>query len=727
VDSNQISLSISLENLRADLLAVQIALRDLPAEACPEGYVMLDVLALPSCLRAGHLSLEFFQDLGLSVLGSRHVKLPPRHKDSATTLTNTTCDHVSIKVAGLKSSLDTALEKLEKYGEQIPGQLLFLESIIIADPLASLPSALLVGQNSYEIVLQLMPGVDPLFPYSQFVSFASKLGFHVFEEHRSLSCSIIFAPVRGPGQMLPKLAKFTFLRQVGEIPKLRCFRPLEPPKNAPKTSLGVRSSQATTEAKSQTLLGQTASFDSEPNPKGDPAPSSPQADHPITLPSTATPPPDLNVVILDGGLPANHPIGPWVKDYLLSDSKKKDFPGGPEHGLAVASAFLFGPLPASGTLPSPDSLVTIFRLLDASSEGDDDFIIFKLLNAIKVVLETGKWTFVNLSLGPNLPISDGKIHAWTSTLDELANQFDLFLTVAAGNNGNWDAHSDPAARIQVPADAINVVSVGATNSQKPDWRRASYSALGPGRIPAIVKPDLLIFGGDNSQPFMVLDPDLKSLETNEEGTSFAAPYLLRRAVALRAAIGSGLSVLAIKALLVHQADRAGHDVQEVGWGRVPEVKSVLTGAPGERRLVFQGQLPPGHRLIARLPEIDPSLTGKVTVRATFCFNSKVSIHDPFSYSLTALEAVFLPNLAQSPGQDEPLGTIAPFFDLDGGEIDLAAEPQKVIKANVRSNEMSFERAKLIDPGFMIRQVNQAERRADPVKYCLVVSLLMATN
>ncbi|WP_139157512.1 hypothetical protein, partial [Enterobacter hormaechei] len=69
----------------------------------------------------------------------------------------------------------------------------------------------------------------------------------------------------------------------------------------------------------------------------------------------------------------------------------------------------------------------------------------------------------NLSLGPNLPIEDSEVHAWTSVIDDLLSDGETLMTIAVGNNGEMDKESGNA-RIQVPADSVNGLSIGAANS-----------------------------------------------------------------------------------------------------------------------------------------------------------------------------------------------------------------------------------------------------------------------
>ena len=97
----------------------------------------------------------------------------------------------------------------------------------------------------------------------------------------------------------------------------------------------------------------------------------------------------------------------------------------------------------------------------------------------------------------------------------------------------------------------------------------------------------MAFGGNPAAKyFHVLAPNVKPVLTPQLGTSFAAPYLLRSAVGVRAILGGDLTPLAIKALLVHAADPGEHDPVEVGWGKIPEdTLDIITCPDGVARVV----------------------------------------------------------------------------------------------------------------------------------------------
>ena len=74
-----------------------------------------------------------------------------------------------------------------------------------------------------------------------------------------------------------------------------------------------------------------------------------------------------------------------------------------------------------------------------------------------------------------------------------------------------------------PATKIPPITSPLLASPESPWQRCTYSSVGPGRSPGLVKPDFVEFGGCLQRPFIALsDGTVISLEATE-GTSFSAP------------------------------------------------------------------------------------------------------------------------------------------------------------------------------------------------------------
>jgi hypothetical protein len=214
----------------------------------------------------------------------------------------------------------------------------------------------------------------------------------------------------------------------------------------------------------------------------------------------------IRVAIFDGGLPAGSNLQPWVRS-LDAPGVGRPVPKLMEHGQAVTSAALFGQLTPSETPPLPYVKIDHYRVLDKKS-GTDPLDLVEVLNRIRNVLETSRrYQFINLSIGPQLPIEDDDVHSWTAVLDEYLSNGETLATIAVGNGGQLDALAS-LNRIQVPSDCVNGVSVGSCDRFLGRWQRASYSSVGPGRSPGLMKPDVVAFGGSQAEPYLTVNTAL---------------------------------------------------------------------------------------------------------------------------------------------------------------------------------------------------------------------------
>jgi hypothetical protein len=673
------------QHLLERFAAVAAWSRRLPEGAAPNDYLVIKVVLHPDRLARAHAPRHFLSYLKFSVLGSHQIQTCPKKglgpagetvdTSPADGLRSTIC----LFVAGRKENFALAAQKFRDIRPDSPAsrQMTWLETV---SPLYAAGHIKTSGQtetDSFEATLHLLPEAEGDFPGPEFCDYAEKAGFTVHREHCLKTGGLMFVPLHGPRAKLLHLAQFVFIREIKEAGRLRGLTPPE-----------------------EAASGRDAAF-GPVLPEMGPASTGPK------------------VALLDAGLPPEHLIGPWLNKYVKSDPDQPDMEGGPEHGLAVASSFLFGPLPEQGCAARPLAPISFYRVLDAASASEDGLAMFHTLANIQKALAEGPYDFVNLSLGPDLPARDDTVHAWTAILDELAGAGKIFFTLAVGNNGGRDRASG-AARIEVPSDCVNAVGVGATDSRNPEWNRADYSAVGPGRSPDLVKPDLMAFGGRPGEYFRTLAPGSKLAVANEMGTSFASPYLLRSAVAL-SIMGSELSLLSIKCLLIHYADQGGHGLTEVGWGRAPVLDDLEAKPRGNAPLIFQGQLASGNFLRADLPTpADGSAI--IKLKATFCYAPPVAAHDALAYTQAALDISFVPNMKAPPG-DDGRPPSRPFFDLDGGGFSEGQDANAILWANVKSNKNEIPAAVLSAPCFDIRYVDRSVgETAKPVEYSLVVTM-----
>ncbi len=398
------------------------------------------------------------------------------------------------------------------------------------------------------------------------------------------------------------------------------------------------------------------------------------------------------------------------------------------HGTAVTSALLFGPLQDGANVERPYAKVDHYRVLDADTMKDDQQELYTVLDRIQDIIESRpKYDFVNLSLGPDLPIEDNDVHAWTAVLNQLFSDGLTLPAIAVGNSGELD-WSSGNARIQTPADCVNALSIGGCDRIGADWKRAPYSSIGPGRSPGIMKPDGLAFGGSSREPYWVLNAEKPGVAMPITGTSFAAPTVLRTAVGVKAHFGKLLTPLATKALLLHRADDGGHDKAEVGWGRIPhDLSEIVLTDEHAAHIVYQGELRPASWVRMQIPIPTDPMTGMVEVTATFCFATPTDPQDPLNYTRSGLEVRFRPHdrKRKDPKQLHPDSSY--FFqakDVLVEEADLRADAHKweTTLHKSRSVRALSLRNPVFDVHYNARIGGRNAASADKIPYALVITI-----
>lgn len=661
---------------------VAASLDSLPDKACPGELGVARFALNPSYIARSFFPVAMLRSVGLESVGSRAVKLTPdawskkgEPRESTTT---------ELFVVGQRQAfrqLKDWADRLED-GSNEAKDLSHIERVSAFEAKDRIVSLGKTKDRFFEVGIHLLPNDNNQFVQRAFAKYAAEVGVTAHVDLAFIAGNLWFLPVEGKHESIKRLAEFSFVRVVRPMPKLRGMRPVQ-------RSVGVTV---------------TCSL-----PTDQPLSSEPK------------------VAILDGGLPKRHSIEQWLGTYRVLDDSAADDPGGLEHGLAVTSAFLFGPIAPNGTAARPYSYVDHLRVLDRETDSEDPLELYRTLGFVEEVLLSRQYQFINLSLGPDLPIDDTDVHAWTSVIDDLLSDGDTLMTVAVGNNGEMD-RTVGNARVQVPSDCVNALSVGAANDVDAAWGRASYSAIGPGRSPGVVKPDLMAFGGDagSSKYFHVLAEGTKPTLVPQLGTSFASPYLLRNAVGVRAILGADLSPLAIKALLVHGADSGAHDKIEVGWGKVPEdLMDVITCPAGVARVVYQGELKPGKYLRAALPLPANGLQGNIRLKATFCYASPTDPQDAIAYTRAGLEVVFRPSdkkVKEGKANAETKG----FFDMKKYATEEERRSDMGKWETVLHGNKSMRGSSLDNPVFDIhynaREAGGPTTNAEKIRYALIITV-----
>jgi len=657
---------------------------ELPEEACPGGQAVAVLTLHPSYIAKSYFPDELLRTVGLRHIGSRRKSIRPekwgkkRHKEEAIT--------TELFVSGPREYFSVWAESLMEWTEKSrgAGDLIELEDIYFLpgkDKIRPIVSE--AEQPLFEMVLHASGLQESQFIIAGFAKYLKRLGVKADLEKRIHVDGLCFLPIRTTQEKASQLAEFSFLRVAREMPKLRVV----------EKTLDVDSTSA-----NLPLLGLSDGSVLDPN---------------------------VRVAIFDGGLPANSVLAPWatakepkgigkaVSDYLA-------------HGQHVTSALLFGHI-VDGAINKPPCYIDHWRVLDERSGVNDiEMQLFDVIQRIDSILSTNQYDFINLSLGPDMPIEDDEIHVWTAVLDSHLANGNTLATIAVGNNGNADPESG-LARVQPPSDCVNAMSVGSCDASTGKWKRAPYSAIGPGRNPGVIKPDAVCFGGVADKPFGVLN-EYGVLE-GTTGTSFSSPSALRLGVSMRAILGTPISSLAAKALLIHHCEQAKHDHGEVGWGRIRDtVEDLITCDDNTAHIVYQGELEPSKYLRASIPVPAGALNGKITLKATFCFATETDAQDPVNYTRSGLSVTFRPHDSKKKETTQQYPDTAPFFKSDiykhVDEIELREDLAKWETTLHRSINIDGEKLKnpVFDIHYNAREGGGVAKSPNRIPYALVITV-----
>jgi hypothetical protein len=674
---------------------IRIVVREidsLPRLACPQDECVAAVTLHPAYIAKSFFPLGLLRTVGLEPVGSKPRQVIPEKGAKKPTAAERK-DGVQPKsptadlfVAGKRQAFRRWAQNVADWEPSKDGasELIRVEDVRFVAPAERLKPMLSKTETPLlEVVLHRS---DP-HVLEGFRDYMKSLDVTVRLDDRIEVQGLCFLPVRVPRAVHQDMARFGFLRVAREMPRLRELHP------------GASSS----------LMRSVKSFA-------------------VQIPHTQPVNKDVRVAVFDGGIPDG------VLPSSLVSRKKASGVGraaaeSQVHGLGVTSALLFGPLRHREAAPRPYAAVEHYRVVDVATKQDPQGRYFDVLNRIMGVLRQKPFDFVNLSLGPDLPIEDDEVHVWTASLDEHFSHGKSLVAVAVGNTGeaDWDSGN---ARIQAPADGVNVLAVGACDSMDGTWRRASYSSIGPGRSPGIVRPEILVFGGCDASPFLILDASKPGFARGIQGTSFAAPLALRAAIGVRAYLGSVMSPLALKALLIQHGNCGGYEQREVGWGRVPhEIEDLVTCPEGAVHVLYQGELESGRFLRAKIPVPAAGLRGMVTITATFCYATQTDPQDPLNYTRAGLDVVFRPHqrkFSKSERGTSKNPSTKSFFTSGGYQTEEALRRdahkwESSMKSSVRVRATSLD-----DPVFDIhynaRRGGMADGSAQPIPYALVVTV-----
>ncbi|NDO78946.1 S8 family serine peptidase [Kocuria indica] len=353
---------------------------------------------------------------------------------------------------------------------------------------------------------------------------------------------------------------------------------------------------------------------------------------------------DISVAVFDGGVDTARASGNLFSIPTHDITPVPPNQGDLDHGTGVTGAVLYGLAGPGEQARTPPLPVESYRVLPAPHV-PDDLEGYWVLDQIREKVENNGHRLVNLSLGPTLAVEDDmEPNRWTSELDQLAWEKDVLFVVAAGNDGEQDRQTG-LHRVQVPADMVNGLAVGACDVPAPvrPWERAPYSSVGPGRHGARVQPLGVQFGGSESRMFNVVSADGSFLEAS--GTSFAAPvttHALADLVTRLPRVNSSV----LRAFAVHFAERPWMHRKlrdEVGYGRHPlSFEELLNCAPHEAHVLYVDEIERSELLGYQVPVVSP-VKAKTKLQITLAYASPVDPTQPTEYTSASLELSLRPH------------------------------------------------------------------------------------
>jgi hypothetical protein len=709
--------------LTPQLYSLQAAVAEMPA-TLRGARVVFEATVLPNYLANSYFPRELFEEADLVPVGTRssvaeHVTAAREPAERQTKTYLVAGDERSLQqVAGLLSGevgqrgrLAAARDRLRQFTE--------LRLSTVDEVVRSRPDREVEELLTWEAVLH--PAVAAIGReteleqeevFRKWQDFVRALGGDVALEFRRTVRGLTFVPVRLPANAADQAAHFNPLRAIRPMPAVRPI---------PPTPLRVA---ATGEA-----------------PPAQPAGQRPQS--------------DLRVAVFDGGLDANNGyIEPFttVTD-LTPEATRPDFVA---HGTLVTSALLYGAMSPGDALTTPPVTVDHFRVLPIPGYDPWDVDLYWILDRIEETLRAREDPIVSLSLGPDLSVDvDGEPHVWTATLDAIAAERGILFVSAVGNNGELDAQAG-LNRLQVPADMINGLGVGACDRRAPrtPFRRCSYSAVGPGRAGARIQPAGVLFGGVvNGEPFRGIGPG--GVLHGSAGTSFAAPAVAHGLAGLAAALGAARATSDnLRAFAVHFAQPGddGTSLDEVGYGRLPEgYDDIWQCAHEEVTVLYEDTIERTEVVSLPFPLPAATVEGRsVTLRWTLAYTTPTDPTDAVDYAKSGLETAFRPHARRFRFDDPRTGRSVTLDLRDDAErvlelLRLGSQPSSVpvtrAPDRVRHEQVLREEGKwetvvhwsmrmrasgLFEPqltiAYLARENGSLVSQAEPLRYTLLLTI-----
>lgn len=320
------------------------------------------------------------------------------------------------------------------------------------------------------------------------------------------------------------------------------------------------------------------------------------------------------------------------------------------HGSAVSSIVVDGP----SLNPDLDDGCGRFRVKHFGIALDQDMSSYEIMNQVKTIIEENPDIKVwNFSLGSVREVEKSSISPEAAMLDKIQRDYKDILFVVSGTND--DSSDKPGEKcIGSPADSLNSLVVNAVNEHN---EPAVYSRKGD-VLSFFKKPDLTTFGGDKSRKMYVCTSRGRELMA---GTSFAAPWITRKAAFMMEVLG--LSREVTKALLIDSAadwDDVLNDKNKIalmGYGVVPtHIRDVVQSKDNEIKFVIEKTSELYDTYTYSLPVPVDNNKHPFIAKATLCYFPECSINQGVDYTNTELD-IYIGRIENIAGKEPRLKPI----------------------------------------------------------------------
>ena len=220
------------ERMTAMLTRTSAALNDLPAAACPGGQAVASFMLHPEYYAKTSYPGGFFQAVGLRAVGSRsRTIMPARWSPSAKGDPREPKEAVTTElfVAGARSSFDRLARELPRWTEVTSAakHLTAFESVAGIDS-AERVRPLPEDQDTValEIVLHAGESVGDRFVLQGFRDYLRQWELDPDFERLFFAGRLCFLRMHAPPERAEDIARFSFLRVLREMPRLRTTQPM---------------------------------------------------------------------------------------------------------------------------------------------------------------------------------------------------------------------------------------------------------------------------------------------------------------------------------------------------------------------------------------------------------------------------------------------------------------------------------------------------------------------